>query len=115
MSQQVTAFLRASWHDRRYRTQTHLDGPVMDAALSGAWVVTPTVRTNLTLGYGRERPDSERERNRSRWLGAGVSVILPLGFTVGGGGDAALDRLRDGLVPVRGGRPVRTARTGSAA
>ena len=87
VSQQVTAFLRASWHDRRYRTQTHLDGPVMDAALSGAWVVTPTVRTNLTLGYGRERPDSERDRNSSRWLGAGVSVILPLGFTVGGGGE----------------------------
>ena len=93
LSQQVTAFLRASWHDRRYRTRTHLDGPVMDASLSGAWVVTPTVRTNLTLGYGRERPDSERNRNSSRWLGAGVSVILPLGFTVGGRRRAALDGL----------------------
>ena len=87
LSQQVTAFLRASWHDRRYRTQTHLDGPVLDASLSGAWVVTPTVRTNLTLGYGQEGQDSERERNRSHWLGAGVSVILPLGFTVGGGAE----------------------------
>ena len=99
VSQQVTAFLRASWHDRRYRTQTHLDGPVMDAALSGAWVVTPTVRTNLTLGYGRERPDSERERNSSRWLGAGVSVILPLGFTVGGGGEVRWTDFEGGWFP----------------
>ena len=99
LSQQVTAFLRASWHDRRYRTQTHLDGPVMDASLSGAWVVTPTVRTNLTLGYGRERPDSERERNRSRWLGAGVSVILPLGFTVGGGGEVRWTDFEGGWFP----------------
>ena len=86
LSQSVTAFLRASWHNRRYRTQTHLDGPVLDASLSGAWVVTPTVRTNLSLGYGQERARSQRDRNRSRWLGAGVSVTLPLGFTVGGGG-----------------------------
>ena len=99
LSQQVTAFLRASWHDRRYRTQTHLDGPVMDSSLSGAWVVTPTVRTNLTLGYGRERPDSERERNRSRWLGAGVSVILPLGFTVGGSGEVRWTDYETGWFP----------------
>ena len=89
VSRSVTVSGQASWHGRRYRTpaRSHLDGPVMDASLSGTWVVTPTVRADLSLGYGRERPRLERDRNESRWLGAAVDVILPLGFTVGGGGD----------------------------
>ena len=49
--------------------------------------MTPTVRAQLSAGYGRERPEQERARNRSRWVGADVSVILPYGFTVGGGGE----------------------------
>ncbi len=87
VSPRVTVSGQASWHDRRYRTRSHLDGPIMDASLRGSWVVTPTVRANLSAGYGQERPESEPYRNRSRWLGAGVTVILPLGFTVGGGGE----------------------------
>ena len=87
VSQSVTVNGRASWHGRRYRTQTALDGPVWDASISGAWVVTPTVRADVSAGYARERPSWIRERNRSRWLSAGVSVSLPLGFTVGGGGE----------------------------
>ena len=83
----VTVFGTASWHDRRYRTRGHLDGPVWDASLRGSWVVTPTVRADLSGGYGRDRPGRLRERNRSRWLGVGVTVTLPLGFTVGGGGE----------------------------
>ncbi len=79
----LTAFARASWHDRRYRTRTRLDGPVWDAILRGAWVVTPTVRTDLSVGYAQQRPKFQRERHHSRWLGAGVTVALPLGFTVG--------------------------------
>ena len=87
VSPRVTVSGRASWHDRRYRTERYRDGPIMDASLRGSWVVTPTVRAELSAGYGRERPGSLHYRNRSRWLGAGVSVILPLGFTVGGGGE----------------------------
>ena len=87
LSPRVTAFARVSWHDRRYRNRPWLDGPVMDASLRGSWVVTPTVRANLSAGYAQERPERERERNDSRWLGAGVTVALPLGFTVGGGGE----------------------------
>ena len=87
LTSRVTVFANASWHDRRYRMRDHLDGPVMDAALRGSWVVTPTVRANLSVGYAQERPERERERNDSRWLGAGVTVALPLGFTVGGGGE----------------------------
>ena len=89
VSEAVTVSGQASWHERRYRTRarSHLDGPVWDASLRGVWTVSPTVRADLSLGYGRERPRLERDRNESRWLGAGVDVILPLGFTVGGGGE----------------------------
>ena len=87
VSLRVTVSGQASWHERRYRKRPWLDGPIMDASLRGIWVVTPTVRANVSVGYGQERPESEPYRNRSRWLGAGVSLILPLGFTVGGGGE----------------------------
>ena len=83
----VTVFANASWHDRRYRMRDHLDGPVWDVSLRGSWVVTPTVRAELSAGYAHEEPERDRERNDSRWLGAGVTVALPLGFTVGGGGE----------------------------
>ena len=71
LSPRVTVSGRASWHDRRYRTGSFRDGPIMDASLRGSWVVTPTVRADLSAGYGRERPESLAYRNRSRWLGAG--------------------------------------------
>ena len=86
-TRRVTASARASWHDRRYRTRMFLDGPVMAASLSGAWVVTPTVRADVALGWAREQPERERWRNASRWLRLGASVILPRGFTVGGSGE----------------------------
>ena len=95
----VTVSGRASWHDRSYRTRSYLDGPVMDASLRGFWVVTPTVRADLSAGYGRERPRNLRERNRSRWLGAGVTVILPAGFTVGGGGEVRWTDFEDAWFP----------------
>ena len=99
LSPQVTVSGRASWHDRRYRTEGYRDGPVMDASLRGSWVVTPTVRADLSAGYGRERPETLFYRNRSRWLGAGVSVILPLGFTVGGGAEVRWTDFEDEWPP----------------
>ena len=99
LTPRVTVFANASWHDRRYRRREHLDGPVMDAALRGSWVVTPTVRANLSVGYAQERPERERERNDSRWLGAGVTVALPLGFTVGGGGEVRWTDFEDEWFP----------------
>ena len=51
-TRRVTASARASWHDRRYRTRMFLDGPVMAASLSGAWVVTPTVRADARWAGG---------------------------------------------------------------
>ena len=70
-----------------------------DASLRGSWVVTPTVRADLSAGYGRERPESQRERNRSRWLGAGITMILPAGFTVGGGGEVRWTDFEDEWFP----------------
>ena len=111
LSQSVRVNGRASWHGRRYRTQTQLDGPAWDASLGGAWVVTPTVRADVSTGYARARPSRIRERNRSRWLGAGISVILPLGFTVGGVVEVRWTNYESGwhpFVPDDGARNDRT-------
>ncbi len=86
VSRSVSLSGRASWHEKRYRTRDYLDGPVWNASLKGSWVALPTVRAELSAGYGRDRPESERRRHKNRWLGAGVSVILPLGFNVSIGG-----------------------------
>ena len=79
----VTAHGRMSWEDRHYRTRTSLDGEALDVSLSGTWVVAPTVRAELSAGYGRERPQAVRERHEGYRVGAGVSALLPRGFTVG--------------------------------
>ncbi len=85
-TRRLTVTGRASWHDRRYRVQKLLDGPVRDLSLSAGWVLTPTIRLNGSAGYGRGRPLSLRYRNQSFWFQTGVSVALPKGFTVGAGG-----------------------------
>ena len=95
----VTAFARTSWHDRRYRTRTNLDGPVWDAALHGSWVVAPTVRADLSGGYAEQRPKSRRDRHRGRWLGTGVTVALPWGFTVGGNAEVRWTDYERGWFP----------------
>ena len=87
LSQSVTLSANANWHGRRYRTRDHLDGPVFDSSLRAAWVALPTVRLELSGGYGWERPTFKQWRTRTHWLGAGVSVILPLGFNVGAGAE----------------------------
>ncbi len=82
-TRRVTANVRASWHDRSYRTRDYLDGPVADISLGGSAVITPTVRAEAALGWGRERPETERWRHERRWVRSGVTVALPRGFTVG--------------------------------
>ena len=74
---------RASWHDRRYRENRHLDGPVRDLSLSGSWVAAPTVRLDGALGYSAVRPERLRYRSSSRWVRVGAEVALPRGFAVG--------------------------------
>ena len=55
-TRRLTASGRASWHDRRYRSRKTLDGPVRNFSLSAGWVLTPTVRLDASVGYGRDRP-----------------------------------------------------------
>jgi len=86
INRRLTVNGRASWYDRRYRTRKFLDGPVRDFSLSAGWILTPTIRLDSSVGYGRERPEAMRSRSKSIWLQTGVQVALPRGFTVGGGG-----------------------------
>ena len=86
-TQRATLSGRVSLEDRTYRTRTYLDGTSYDISLAGAYVITPTVRADLSVGYGQDRPDRVRDRNERYRVGAGVSIILPAGFTVSGGAD----------------------------
>lgn len=83
LAPRVRATVRASWHERQFRTQTHLDGPVMDATLDGSWVATPTIRADIGLGWGRDRTELQRWRHERRWLRAGGEIALPRGFNLG--------------------------------
>ena len=112
-TRRVTANARASWHDRRYRTRTSLDGPVVDLSLGGAWVITPTLRADAAAGYGRERPETERYRHTRRWVRAGVTVALPRGFTVGGSGQLGWTAYQGNWSPFTPGGVPREDRTRS--
>ncbi len=109
----VTASAQTSWHDRRYRTRTHLDGPVWDATLRGSWVVTPTVRADVSGGYAQQRPKARNERHRGRWLGTGITVALPLGFTVGGSAEMRWTDYERGWFPFVADNGPREDRTRS--
>ena len=82
----TTLNARASRHERRYDKDTHRDGPVTNVSASVGWVASPTVRIDAGLGWGRERPEIERERHTRRWVQLGATAALPWGFTVGGSG-----------------------------
>ena len=109
----LTAFAQAAWHDRRYSTRTHLDGPVSDVSLRGSSVVTPTVRADLTGGYTQQRPKYRPERNSGWWLGTGVTVALPLGFTVGGSAEVRWTDYERGWFPFVADNGPREDRTRS--
>ena len=99
ISRAVTVNGRLSWQERHHRTRTGLDGPTGDVSLGGVWVITPTVRADLSAGYGRDRPERERDRHERYRVGAGVSVALPYGFTVSGGGDYRWTNFEPGWFP----------------
>ena len=108
----MTAHARASWRDRSYRTRSHLDGPALDGSLSGAVVVSPTVRADAALGWGRERPEAERWRHERRWIRAGASVAFPRGFTVGASAELRRASYEGNWFPHTAGEP-RKDRTNS--
>ena len=113
VSRRVTTSAWASVYDRRYRTQTFLDGPVADINLNGSWVVSSTVRADAALGWGQERPELERWRHERKWLRLGVSVALPLGFTVGGSAELRLADYEGNWFPNTTGGEPREDRTRS--
>ncbi len=84
LSPTVTADARASAKSRHYRDRKHLDGWSYRLSLGGAWVPLPILRTNASIGYAKDDTESDKWRNTSRSIGAGVQVALPYGFTVGG-------------------------------
>ena len=86
LTQRTTVNARVSRHERRYDERTHLDGPITDVSVGTFWVASPTVRIDASLGWGRERPETERWRLSRRRVQAGVTVDLPWGFTVGASG-----------------------------
>ena len=86
LTRRMVATLRASRHERRYDERDHLDGPVMDVSLSASHAFGPTLRGNLGVGWGRDRPETERWRHERRWVHAGLTAALPWGFTVGATG-----------------------------
>ena len=73
-------------HERKYDERSHLDGPATNVSLRGTYVLGPTVRTNAAIGWGRDRPETERFRHDRRSVQAGITAALPWGFTVGANG-----------------------------
>ena len=86
LTRRTTLSAHLSRHERRYDERTHLDGPVTDVSVSAGWVASPTVRIDASMGWGRERPETESQRQSNRRVQLGVTAQLPWGFTVGGTG-----------------------------
>ena len=104
LSRQMTANVRASWHDRQYDERTNLDGSVMDVSLGGGFAFSPTVRANAGFGWGRERPKLERSRHTPPLGAVGGNGGLAVGVHVGCERHAAVDGLRGQLVSLHRGR-----------
>ena len=86
LDRRTTVNARLARHERRYDKRTHLDGPVTDVSVGVGWVASPTMRVDAGVGWGKERPERERERHSRRWVQLGATALLPWGFTVGGSG-----------------------------
>ncbi len=84
LTRRVTAHGGLSRHERRHDRSKPQDGPVTSLHGGLSWVVTPTVRLDMSAGFGRERPESKRDRSESRWASLGASWALGRGFTVSG-------------------------------
>ena len=84
LTDRVWASAHASWLDHDYRGGTGRDGPVVDLLLSGTWRIRPTVDFSPAIGFSEQRTRSPGFSNRSRRLRAGINVVLPRGFSMGG-------------------------------
>ena len=86
LSRRTTGHVTLSRHERRYEERDRLDGPVTDLTLGAGWVASPTIRIDAAVGWGKDRPETERYRNERRWMRLGATAALPYGFTVGASG-----------------------------
>jgi len=83
MGPRLTFSAETSRHERRYYGRTGLDGPIVSTTLRARWRVSPVVHLSGALGYGLERPEIPRWRNKSRWMDAEVQFVLPKGWQLG--------------------------------
>ena len=86
LTARMTANAQVSRLERRYEERDHLDGPLTSVSIGAGHALSPTLRADMGLGWGLERPETKRYRNESRWLRFGVTAALPWGFTVGASG-----------------------------
>ena len=86
LTARMTANAQVSRLERRYEERDHLDGPLTSVSIGAGHVLSPTLRADMGLGWGLERPETQRYRNESRWMQLGVTAALPWGFTVGASG-----------------------------
>ena len=84
LTRRVTARVGLSRHERRHDRNKTQDGPVTGLHGGLSWIVTPTVRLDLSAGLGEERAKARRNRSESRWASVGASWALGWGFTVSG-------------------------------
>ena len=109
-SRRLTASLRAAWHRHEYRRSGSLDGPQATLSLGAAWLLTSTVRTDVTIGHARERPESVLRRNATRWARMGLSMALPV-VTVRGSVELRRTRFKGDWAPFTSAGASRADRT----
>ena len=74
---------RLSAARRNCRGCDWLDGPVGDVSLGLNWAVLPTLSLGGNAGWDWSRANLEHWRSAGPRLGAGATLDLPLGFTLG--------------------------------
>ena len=86
LTPRMTANVQVSRLKRRYEERDHLDGPLTSVSIGAGHALSATLRADGGVGWGLERPDTQRYRNESRSLWFGLTAALPWGFTVGASG-----------------------------
>jgi len=84
LDQRTRIGLQVERAERDYDHRTTHDGPLTNVTARVSHVLTPTVRINGLLGWSRKKPHRIASRNTGWQASAGVSVLLPKGFTLGG-------------------------------
>ena len=87
LGRRSTGAVLASWHERRHRRSTWLNGPALELSVRTGFVATPVLRFDVAAGWARERPRDDaanRFRHTRLWLRPGASLDLPWGITLQG-------------------------------